>query len=297
MVCLPKTAWPPTSKPRYKRFTRSRLGNFLFFTILILAGLYTILPLIYSIVTSFKPLDELLAFPPKFYVTRPTLKNYSILPELLSDLDVPFARYVFNTLFLSVVISALHVIVASMSAFVMCQVRNKWTGLLFALVQFALLYNATTLAVPQYYIFSKLNIIDTYWAYILPMLPSTMGVFLIKQYMDGAIPEALIEAARIDGAGVLRIFWQVVMPLVKPAWMTLTLFIFRDSWALQPGGTIFSESLKTLPNILSQITSSGIARSGSAMAATVLLMIPPVLIYFVTQSNVMETMSSAGIKE
>ncbi len=285
------------AKPRYKRFTRSRLGNFLFFTILILAGLYTILPLIYSIVTSFKPLDELLAFPPKFYVTRPTLKNYSILPELLSDLDVPFARYVFNTLFLSVVISALHVIVASMSAFVMCQVRNKWTGLLFALVQFALLYNATTLAVPQYYIFSKLNIIDTYWAYILPMLPSTMGVFLIKQYMDGAIPEALIEAARIDGAGVLRIFWQVVMPLVKPAWMTLTLFIFRDSWALQPGGTIFSESLKTLPNILSQITSSGIARSGSAMAATVLLMIPPVLIYFVTQSNVMETMSSAGIKE
>ena len=285
------------AKPRYKRFTRSRLGNFLFFTILILAGLYTILPLIYSIVTSFKPLDELLAFPPKFYVTRPTLKNYSILPELLSDLDVPFARYVFNTLFLSVVISALHVIVASMSAFVMCQVRNKWTGLLFALVQFALLYNATTLAVPQYYIFSKLNIIDTYWAYILPMLPSTMGVFLIKQHMDGAIPEALIEAARIDGAGVLRIFWQVVMPLVKPAWMTLTLFIFRDSWALQPGGTIFSESLKTLPNILSQITSSGIARSGSAMAATVLLMIPPVLIYFVTQSNVMETMSSAGIKE
>lgn len=285
------------AKPRYKRFTRSRLGNFLFFTILILAGLYTILPLIYSIVTSFKPLDELLAFPPRFYVTRPTLKNYSILPELLSDLDVPFARYVFNTLFLSVVISALHVIVASMSAFVMCQVRNKWTGLLFALVQFALLYNATTLAVPQYYIFSKLNIIDTYWAYILPMLPSTMGVFLIKQYMDGAIPEALIEAARIDGAGVLRIFWQVVMPLVKPAWMTLTLFIFRDSWALQPGGTIFSESLKTLPNILSQITSSGIARSGSAMAATVLLMIPPVLIYFVTQSNVMETMSSAGIKE
>lgn len=285
------------AKPRYKRFTRSRLGNFLFFTILILAGLYTILPLIYSIVTSFKPLDELLAFPPRFYVTRPTLKNYSILPELLSDLDVPFARYVFNTLFLSVVISALHVIVASMSAFVMCQVRNKWTGLLFALVQFALLYNATTLAVPQYYIFSKLNIIDTYWAYILPMLPSTMGVFLIKQYMDGAIPEALIEAARIDGAGVLRIFWQVVMPLVRPAWMTLTLFIFRDSWALQPGGTIFSESLKTLPNILSQITSSGIARSGSAMAATVLLMIPPVLIYFVTQSNVMETMSSAGIKE
>ena len=129
------------------------------------------------------------------------------------------------------------------------------------------------------------------------MLPSAMGVFLIKQNMESAIPEALIEAARIDGASVPRIFWQIVMPLVKPAWMTLTLFIFRDSWSLQPSGKIFSESLKTLPNIMSQITSSGIARSGSAMAATVLLMIPPIVIYFATQSNVLETMSSAGIKE
>lgn len=282
---------------RYKRFTRSKIGNFFFFAVLIAAGLFTVLPLIYSIITSFKPLDELLAFPPKFYVIRPTLKNYTILPELMSDLEVPFSRYVANTLLISILITVLHVMIASMVAFVMCQVRNKWTGLLFATVQFALLYNATTLGVPQYLIFSKIHIIDTYWAYILPMLPSTMGVFLIKQYMDGAVPEALIEAARIDGAGVLRIFWQIVMPLVKPSWMTLVLFIFRDSWALQPNGTIFSEQLKTLPNIITQITSSGIARSGSAMAATVLLMIPPVAVYMITQSNVLETMSSAGIKE
>ena len=283
--------------PRYKRFTRTKIGKLFLFAVLIAAGLFTVLPLIYSIITSFKPLDELLAFPPKFYVIRPTLKNYTILPELMSDLEVPFSRYVANTLLISILITVLHVMIASMVAFVMCQVRNKWTGLLFATVQFALLYNATTLGVPQYLIFSKIHIIDTYWAYILPMLPSTMGVFLIKQYMDGAVPEALIEAARIDGAGVLRIFWQIVMPLVKPSWMTLVLFIFRDSWALQPNGTIFSEQLKTLPNIITQITSSGIARSGSAMAATVLLMIPPVAVYMITQSNVLETMSSAGIKE
>ena len=283
--------------PRYKRFTRSSFGNFIFFTILIAAGLFTILPLIYSVITSFKPLSELLAFPPKFYVVRPTFKNYSILPELLSNLDVPFSRYIFNTIFLSIIITLFYTLIASASAFVMCQVKNRWTKLLFAFVQFSLLYNATTLSIPRYIIFSKMGVIDTYLAYILPMLPSTMGVFLIKQYMDGAIPDALIEASRIDGANVVRIFWQVVMPLVKPAWMTLILFSFRDAWAIQPDGTIFSESLKTLPNIMSQITSSGIARSGSAMAATVLLMIPPILVYMVTQSNVLETMSSAGIKE
>ncbi len=283
--------------PRYKRFTRSRAGNVFYFSFLILAGLFTILPLFYSVITSFKPLDELLAFPPKFYVVRPTLKNYTILPELFSNLKVPFIRYVFNTLFVSITITVSHVTVASLSAFVMCNVKNKWTQLLFWVIQFSMLYNATTLAVPQYMIFAKMQILDTYWVYILPMIPSTVGVFLIKQYMDSSVPEALMEAARIDGAGVLRMFWQIVMPLVKPALMTLTLFIFRDAWALQSNNTIFSESLKTLPNIMSQITNSGIARSGSAMAATVLLMIPPIIVYLITQSNVLETMSSSGIKD
>lgn len=282
---------------RYKRFTRSRAGNFFYFLFLILAGLFTILPLVYSIITSFKPLDEIMAFPPKFYVVRPTFKNYTILPELFSNLKVPFVRYIFNTLFISMVITVLHVIVASLAAFVLCIVKNKLIKALFLVIQFSLLYNATTLAVPQYLIFSKMQIIDTYWVYILPMIPSTVGVFLIKQYMDSSIPPALIEAARIDGANVSLIFWKIVMPLVKPAWMTLTLFIFRDAWSIQSKNTIFSESLKTLPNIMSQITSSGIARSGSAMAATVLLMIPPVIVYLITQSNVLETMSSAGIKE
>lgn len=281
----------------YKRFTRSKFGNFMYFFLLALAGIFTILPLVYSVITSFKPLDELMIFPPRFYVVRPTLANYTILPELLSDLDVPFLRYLFNTLFLSAIITVLHVIAASMASFVMCQYGGKAMKWLFMLVQFALLYNGTTLGVPQYLIFSKLHIINTYLVYILPMIPSAMGVFLIKQYMDSGVPDVLIEAARIDGASVWRIFWQLVMPLVKPAWFTLTLFCFREAWAVVPNGTVFTESLKTLPSVLTQITSSGIARSGSAMAINVLLLIPPTLVYMITQSNVMETMSNAGIKD
>ena len=256
-----------------------------------------IIPLVYSVVTSFKPLDELLAFPPKFFVVRPTFKNYSALPELLSNLEVPLSRYVVNTLFVTTSITVLQVIVSAMAAFVTCQVKNKWTNLFFTLVQFALLYNGTTLAVPQYLIFAKIGIIDTFWAYILPALASTMGVFLIKQFMESNVPEVLIEAARIDGAGAGRIFWQLVMPLAKPAWLTLTLFSFQNAWAATGGNLIFSESLKTLPSVMGSVVSSGLARSGSAMAVTVIMMIPPVLIYMVTQSNVLETMSSAGIKE
>ena len=284
-------------KARYKRFTRSRFGNVLYFLFLIIAGLFTILPLIYSVVTSFKPLDELLAFPPKFFVVRPTLKNYVALPELLSNLEVPLSRYVINTLFVTFSITFLQVIVSCMAAYVTCQVKNRATKLLFMIIQFALLYNGTTLAVPQYLIFCKIGIIDSYWAYILPALASTMGVFLVKQFMESSIPEVLIEASRIDGAGAGRIFWQIVMPLAKPSWMTLTLFSFHGALTATGGSLIFSEKLKTLPSVMGSVVAGGLARSGSAMAVTVLMMIPPILIYMITQSNVLETMSSAGIKE
>lgn len=286
------------------RFTRSRLGNTVMFIFILLAGAFTVLPMIYCIVTSFKPMDELLAFPPRFFVSRPTWANFAALPGLLSNLSVPLSRYFFNSLFISTVITAGHIFIASMAAYVLSRHKRKWTAVIYVTVQFALLYNSYTLAVPQYLIFSKTGIIDTYAAYIIPALPSAMGIFLMKQYMDGSIPAPLIEVAKIDGAGHYCIFFRIVMPLVKPAWMTLLLFSFRDSWAIQPGGTIFSENLKTLPVVLGQITSStssgiasDIARAGSVMAASVIMMIPPVIVYLFSQSNVMETMGSAGIKE
>lgn len=265
--------------------------------ILILAGLFTILPLIYSLITSFKPLDELLAFPPKFYVVRPTLENYTALPELISNLAVPLSRYIFNTLLVTVSITLLQVIVSSMASFVICQIKNRLTRAFFTVVQFSLLYNGATLMVPQYLILSKMQMIDTYWAYIFPALSSTMGVFLIKQFMEANVPDVLIEAARIDGAGAWRIFWKIVLPLTKPAILTMTLFSFQSAWTATAGDMIFSESLKTLPSVVNSVVSGGIARSGSAMAVTVLLMIPPIIVYLLTQSNVMETMSTSGIKD
>lgn len=283
-------------KAQYKRFTRSKVGNIMSFMGLFAAGLFTLLPLIYTLATSFKPLEELLVFPPRFFVERPTLMNYLELPNIIASLLVPLSRYVFNSLFVSIVTTFLHVIVASMAAFVLSKGKMRGLTLIFLFVQFSLLYNHYTLAVPQYIILSKLNLVDTYLVYILPYLPSTLGVFLIKQYMDGSVPDALIEAAHIDGANDWKVFWRIIIPIIKPAWLTLTLFAFRDLWSLQPQGTIFSEKLKMLPNVMTTIIQGGIARSGSAMAATALLMIPPIVVYLVSQSNVMETMSSAGIK-
>ena len=283
-------------RDQYKRYTRTRSGNAIYTIILLLFGAFSILPMIYCIITSFKPLDELLIFPPKFYVVNPTVESYTTLPSLLDYLAVPLSRYAFNSVFISVVTTFLHVIVASMAAYVLAKTDIKGKKVIFALVQFSLLYNAYTLEVPRYLIYSAFRMIDTYWIYILPAIPSSMGVFLMKQFMDTNVPDALIEAARIDGAGTVRTFWQIAMPIVKPAWLTLTLFSFRDLWAIQPAGTIFSEQLKTLPFAASTVAGGGITRQGCAMAITVIMMIPPILVYLVSQSSVTQTMSSSGIK-
>ena len=286
-----------TEKVQVRKYTRSKFGNFLFFAFLFLFGAFSVLPLIYSIATSFKPLDEILVFPPAmFTVTRPTLNNYLALPNLISGLNVPFSRYLTNSLFISIAGTVLHVLAATAAAFVLSKIDLKFKKTIFLVIQTSLLFNAYTLSIPRYIIYNELHIIDTYWVYILPFIPSSMGVFLMKQYIDGYIPDALLEAAKIDGASYLRIFWRIIFPNVKPCVLTLVLFAFQSIWSTVPTGTIFNESLKTLPTVMSTIATGGISRSGAAMAATVIMMIPPILVYLVSQSSVKQSMGSAGIK-
>lgn len=292
-----KPALKASRRSQVKRYTRSKAGNFFYVLFLILFGSFSVLPLIYCIVTAFKPLEELLVYPPKLYVVNPTLQNFMALPDLLSNLKIPLSRYIFNSFFVTVITTLLYVFIAAMAAFTLAKSKIRGRRVFFLVVQLALLFNGTTLSVPLYLIYSWLGIIDTYWVMILPYIASTMGVFLMKQYMESALPDALMEAAEIDGAGPVRIFFEIAMPIVKPCWLTLTMFGFRDVWAAIPDGTVFNEALKTLPTIMSQVTAGGIARSGSAMAVTVIMMVPPILVYLVSQSNVIEAMSSAGIKE
>lgn len=280
-----------------KRYTRSKAGNFFYFFFLFAAGVFSLLPMIYCVVTSFKPLDELLVFPPTlFTVKRPTLSNYSALPDLISSLSVPLSRYIFNTVFIAAVGTALTVVFSAMAAFVLSKTDIKYKGIIFTVIQFALLFNTYTLAIPQYIIYSQLRVINTYFVYLFPTLASSMGVFLMKQYMDGYVPDALIEAAHIDGADWFRIFSRIIIPIIKPCVLTLTLFTFLGLWNVQSAGTIFSEQLKTLPTVMSTIAAGGLARTGSSMATSVIMMIPPVLVYLISQSSIKETMSSAGIK-
>ena len=292
----PKKSRNRTSRVQLKRFTRSKISTFFYLFFIIALGLFSVLPLIYCICTAFKPLDELLIFPPRFFVHRPTLENFAVLPDLLSSLKVPITRYIFNSLFVSVITTFLHVVCAAMAAFVLSKANLKYSKQIFYMVQFSLLFSAYTLATPRYLIYSGMNIIDTYWIYILPNIPSATGVFLMKQYIDNYVPNELLEAAKIDGASFTKTFYRVVVPIISPVTLTLILFFFTGVWSQVPGGTIFSENLKTLPTVMSQITAGGIARSGSSMAVSVIMMLPPILVYLISQSSITESMSSSGIK-
>jgi len=143
---------------------------------------------------------------------------------------------------------------------------------------------------------SKMKMIDTYWAVILPAFAAPIGLFLMKQFMEG-IPDALIEAAQIDGARQGRIFWQIVMPNVKPAWLTIIIFSVQNLWNTNAATVIYSESKKTLVYALQQIQAGGIARTGLAAAVTVIVVLVPISIFILSQSQILETMASSGLKD
>lgn len=278
-----------------RKQTRSLFGNIILFLVLAAFGAFMILPLFYSVINSFKPIEELFLYPPRFYVMRPVLSNYTSLFRLINNLWVPFSRYAFNSVFVCVVITVGQILLASAAAYSLSKFKTRISWF-FPVVVTSLLFNSTVLAIPQYIIMNALGIVNTYWVYILPSLASSLGLFLMKQFME-QVPTALIEAAKIDGANHFTIYWKIVMPLVKPAWLTLLLYAFQGIWATSSGSTIYNEELKLLPNAISQVLSGTIERTGASAAGNVLLMIPPILVFILTQSNVIQTMTSSGIKE
>lgn len=280
-----------------KKYIRSSGGNMLVWLVLILVGFFLVLPLVYAISSSLKPYNEIFIFPPKILVTEPSFDNFKELFELTSNLNMPFSRYLFNSVFITIVITVFHVVFSSMCAYPLA--KNNFPGkkVIFKVIEFSLMFVGTVTFLPQYIIISRLNMIDTVWAMILPSLGTTLGVFLMKQFME-PIPTAIIEAARMDGCSEYRIFMNIIMPNVKPAWFTLTIFVFQDVWGNSGQQYIFREDLRTLPVIVSQITAgAGIARAGASAAGSVFLMIPPIVMFLILESNVVETMASAAIKE
>lgn len=279
-----------------KRLNRSFAVSFMLFGLLLAFGSFMILPLVYAVNNAFKPLDELFIFPPRFFVRNPTLENFTDLAVIMGNSWVPFTRYVANTLLITLVGTAGHILLASAAAYPLAKFKFPGSGMLFRIVVLSLMFSPHVTAIPNYLVMSQLGWINTQAAIIVPSLAFSLGLFLMKQFME-QIPDALIEAAKIDGANEYRVFWQIVMPNVKPAWLTLMILQFPALWGTDGGNFIYSENLKTLHYALSQIIQGGIARAGVGAAVALLLMTVPILLFIISQSSVIQTMATSGMKE
>ena len=275
---------------------RSIAGDIGIYILLIIVGFAMVFPLIFLIGSSLKPLDELFRFPPTVWPKHPTSDNFSDLFVTMGQSWIPFSRYLVNTVLITLIGTFGHLIIASMAAFVLAKYEFPGGKMFFAVVTTCLMFSGYVTGIPNYLIMSRLKMIDTYWALILPAFAAPIGLFLMKQFMEG-LPTALIEAAHIDGAGEFRIFWHIVMPNVKPAWLTMIIFSVQSLWNTSAATVIYSEAKKTLVYALQQIQAGGIARTGQTAAATVIIVSVPIIIFVLSQSRILETMASSGIKD
>ncbi len=291
-----------TPKPYKKKLikrrkpNRSIWGDIFLYLFLALTAILMAVPLVFSISNALKPLDELYRFPPKFFAQNPTLDNFADLFVSMGKSWVTFPRYIFNTVFVTALGTAGHLIIASMGAFVLAKYDFPGGNFFFKVVTTAMLFNGTVLGLPTYIIMNKLHLIDSYWSIIIPAFGGVTGFFLMKQFMEG-LPTALIEAAKIDGANEWMVFSKIVMPNVKPAWLTLIIFSVQGLW--NNGGTtfIYSEEKKMLAFALNQVAAGSIARTGQQAAVSVVLMLVPIATFILSQSQILETMASSGLKD
>lgn len=282
---------------KYRRKpNRSIGGDIGVYIFLAIFSVIMVFPLVFNICLALKPLDELLKQPPTFFPRNPTFRNFTDLFITLSQSWVPFTRYIYNTLFVTVVATVGHVIIASMAAYVLAKYRFPGGNLFFRVAVVALMFSGYVTGIPNYMIMCRLHMVDTYWALILPAIGGSLGLFLMKQFMEG-FPMSLIEAAKIDGAKEFTIFWKLVMPNVKPAWLTISIFSITGLWNNPQTTYIYTESKKMMAYALSQIQAGGIARTGQAQAVIVFTMAVPIIFFIFSQNQILDTMSSSGLKD
>lgn len=279
-----------------KKFNRSQLK---FYVFLIPFALFMMLPIIFIINHAFKPLDELFAFPPRFFVNAPTFDNFRNLFDLANTSGIPLSRYVLNSLIVTVAVVFFSIIISSMAGFVLSKKQFRGKKAIFEINNVALMFVPIAVTIPRFLTISFLGIDDTFFAHILPLLAMPVGLFLIKQFID-QIPDALIEAAIVDGANDFQIYWKIILPLIKPAMATAAILVFQVVWNNVETSTLFttSENMRTLAFFMNTlaVNTNVVVGQGMAAVASLIMFVPNLVLFIILQSSVMNTMSHSGLK-
>lgn len=273
-----------------------------FYIILAPLVLFMLLPILFIFSHAFKPPDELFAYPPRFLVTNPTFKNFTDLFTKIANSGIPVSRYLFNSVVITLVTIAASIVVSSTAAYALSKKRFKLKKALFAINTVALMFVPIAVTIPRFLIVERIGLMDTFLVHILPGLAMPVGLFLIKQFIDG-IPDEVVEAAQIDGATDVMIYWRIILPMIKPAIATIAILTFQATWNNADISTLYinDESLKTFAFYLGTLTSTAaganaVAGQGIAAAASLIMFLPNLIIFIFLQSKVMSTMSHSGLK-
>ena len=264
--------------------------------VLALAGVVSALPIVYLIVTAFKPAEELFLYPPRFYVKNPTFKNFSDLVSITANTMVPFTRYLFNTVIITAVYMFALIVVGTMACYPLSKHKFPGGKGLFKLVTNALLIISGAAAIPSYIIVTGLHLDNTYLVYIIPGLANCTCMFLLKQFLD-QVPDTIFEAGKIDGASEWQLYTKIALPLLRNAQATCVILTFPGIWGDIATSTtyIYDEQLRTFAFFMSTLQ-GGLARTGANAAASLIMTLPSIIVFVVSQSSVMDTMAHSGIK-
>jgi ABC-type glycerol-3-phosphate transport system permease component len=273
-----------------------------FYVFLVPLALFMLLPIVFIFSHAFKPPDELFAYPPRFFVINPTIKNFNVLFSRLARSGVPVSRYLFNSILITVVTVAASIVVSTTAAYALSKKRFKLKNVLFAVNTVALMFVPIAVTIPRFLVIDQLDLIDSFWVHILPGLALPVGLFLLKQFIDG-IPDEVVDAARIDGASDVAIYWEIILPMIKPAIATIAILTFQATWNNTEISTLYinTEGLKTFAFYLTTLTTTAtganaVAGQGMSAAATLIMFLPSLIIFIFLQGQVMSTMSHSGLK-
>jgi ABC-type glycerol-3-phosphate transport system permease component len=271
-----------------------------FHVFLLILSIFMVLPIVFIVNNSFKPFTELFAYPPKFFVSQPTLENYRLLLHFSAESGLPLSRYVFNSLLTTTIIILATLVVSSMAGFGLSKLRFKGKDAFNKINTLALMFVPVAVAIPRFLIIEKMGVFNTYLAHIVPMLAMPIGIFLLKQFMD-QVPDDLIEASKMDGGGNWRVYWSVMLPMVKPALMTVAILTFQASWGNTESSANFmnDESLRTLPFYLNTLVAQSgniVAGAGLSAVAGLIMFLPNLILFIILQNKVMDSMAHTGIK-
>lgn len=282
---------------RTAKQSRSKLGNVMMFIFLLIFGIFSMMPLVLMVSNSLKPINELYMYPQHFLPVAPTTASYKTLFNLLTETWIPFTRYLTNTVFITFIVIVGRVIVCSIAAYPLAKLKFKGKAILNSLIMFSLMFSTTINDIANYIIVDALGWVDTYFAVIIPLVGNSLGLFIIRNYTSAAIHDSLLEAARLDGCDEIGCYFKIVMPLIRPAWLTVTILTIQEVWGATHTIYLYSEELKTLPYALSQITSGNMLKQGAAQAGSVLMLVIPVIVFLFSQARMINAMGTSGIKE